>query len=82
MGSRSKAVEEFLQAFDSEAWARSVGALELTDTERDDLLAGIAALPDPIARACRVMLDDWPHLDPSGRVAALLALANALATAR
>lgn len=79
MENRSRLLEEFERAVDDVDEGRALQVLDLTGDEVSALAAGIAALPDPVRAACRVVLDDWQRLDARSRVAALLVLANALA---
>ena len=79
MQSRSMLHDEFVAAIDA-AEDQLNQHLELTDGELEEVKAGVASLPVPVRAACRVVLEDWEQLDAAARVAALLALANALAT--
>jgi hypothetical protein len=79
MENRSRLLEEFERAFNEVDGVRALEVLDLSDREVSELAAGIAVLPEPLRAACRVVLDDWPGLDPGARVATLLVLANALA---
>jgi hypothetical protein len=80
MESRSKLLDDFTSAFDDIDDARALELLDLSDDELPELSLGVAALPNPIRAACQAVLDDWQHLDARARVAALLVLANALAS--
>jgi hypothetical protein len=78
---RSEVTTDLAGAFLDVEKVRALELLTLSDNERTELRAGVAALPDPIRAACQVVLDHWEELDAVGRAAALLALANALADA-
>lgn len=81
MENRSKLLDEFEAACRDLDDARTVEVLDLSDRELAEVADGVARLGDPVRAACQVVLDDWPRLDASGRLAALLMLANALASA-
>lgn len=80
MGSHST-LDEFLRACDDIDEARLSPQLTMHDDEAADVRAGVATLGDPVGTACQVILDNWADLDAVGRVAALIAFANALASA-
>ena len=81
MKSRAKPMENFVRAFDEVDDVNVRHQVELSQDEVAELQGGIDALPDPVRAACQVVLDEWRELDGQARVAALLTLANALATA-
>lgn len=81
MENRSWLFDHFERAFDELEESRALALLELSHAEASEVVAGLGSLPEPIQAACRVVIDQWGTLDAKARVAALLALANALAEA-
>jgi hypothetical protein len=52
----------------------------LSDVEAGEVIEGVRNLPSSLTRACELIVNSWTELDGPGRLAALVALAEALAS--